>query len=241
MNYEQFHTIWHEALAQAGLMSVPPPKPSETIDLAWLSRTYRINVRPGHSQPKDSFSVSASLGWQWDALQDARGTFREEEILTELMGRAASNLNTVPPWLRIDVTLRGSLPFDSPIPIPDPARWQRWTAEVIDRLGSLLPIESDMNEHGLKVLSSQSEPKAHLRCNPEGRLFLSGVELSAWQSVDLPRNWDPDRPLDPDPDKQLFDFADWVRQALQTCEQWLPCRIYFQLEPRPSYLLKRPF
>jgi hypothetical protein len=34
--YELFRTIWHEALAQAGLMSTPPQKPSEMIDLTLI-------------------------------------------------------------------------------------------------------------------------------------------------------------------------------------------------------------
>jgi hypothetical protein len=222
MEYEQFRRVWHEALAQAGLMSVSPQTPVETIDLAGLSRSYKIFVELGHRQPARTFSVFASLKWEWDALQATRGRFREEEILTDLLGREASGLDTVPPWLRVDVTLLGSLPYDSPLPLPAPARWRRWTAEVASRLQPLLPIDSDMDEHGLKVLSSRSEPEAHLRCHPTGQLFLSKVELSAWQSIELPRNWDhPERPPDPDPADQLFYFADRVRQALQAWEQCL--------------------
>jgi hypothetical protein len=223
MEYEQFRSVWHEALAQAGLISMPPQTPLETIDLAGLSRSYKINVALGHRQPEDSFHVSTSLEWEWDALQAVRGRFQEEEILTEVMGRKASGLDTVPPWLRVDLALHGSLPYDAPIPLPDPVHWQRWAAEVADRLGPLLPIDSDMDEHGLRVLSSRSKPEAHLRCDPSGQLFLNEVELSAWQSVELPRNWDdPERPLDPDPANQLFAFADRVRQALQAWEQCLP-------------------
>lgn len=80
-----------------------------------------------------------------------------------------------------------------------------------------------MDEHGLRVLSSRSEPEAHLHCHPNGQLFLSQVELSAWQSIDLPRHWDdPERPVDPEPDEQLFDLADRVRQALQAWAHCLP-------------------
>ena len=125
MEYEKFRSIWHEALAQASLMSMPPQTPLETIDLAGLSRSYKINVALGHRQPEDSFHISASLEWEWDALQATRGRFREEEILTELMGRNASGLDTIPPWLRIGLTLRGSLPYDAPIPLPGPNQWQQ--------------------------------------------------------------------------------------------------------------------
>ncbi|MCQ3978131.1 MAG: hypothetical protein DPW09_32295 [Anaerolineae bacterium] len=223
MNYEQFRTVWHEALAKAGLMSVPPQKPSEVLDLEGFSRTYKINVGLGMAQPKTSFYVSATFDWCWDALQAARSITREEDVLTELMGREAYDLDTVPPWLRIGLTLRGGLPLDSPIPMPEPARWRRWAAEVIARLEPILPIESRMDDDNLIVLSSRSEPVAQLRCDPDGRLFLTGVELSAWQSIDLPREWDnPDRPVDPDPDAQLFDFTERVRRALQAWEQCLP-------------------
>lgn len=69
MEYEQFRSIWHEALAQADLMSAPPQKPSEMMDLVGLSRTYQINVALGQRQPVNSFYISARLEWQWDALQ----------------------------------------------------------------------------------------------------------------------------------------------------------------------------
>ena len=57
MDYEQFRGVWHEALAQAGLMSAPPQKPSETIDLlVWFSPLYKINVALGHHQPENTVS-----------------------------------------------------------------------------------------------------------------------------------------------------------------------------------------
>jgi len=70
--------------------------------------------------------------------------------------------------------------------------------------------------NGLVVLSSRSEPAARLRCDSDsGRLYLTRVELSAWQGIDLPRRWDnPDREPDPWPEAQLADFAGRVRGAL---------------------------
>ena len=43
MNYDQFRTIWHEALGEAGLLPFPP-WPSEAVDLRWTSLTYSIGV-----------------------------------------------------------------------------------------------------------------------------------------------------------------------------------------------------
>jgi hypothetical protein len=55
-----------------------------------------------------------------------------------------------------------------------------------------------------------------MECALDGQLYLTGIELSAWQGIDLPGQWDdPDRELDEDPDEQLADFAQRVWQALR--------------------------
>jgi len=69
------------------------------------------------------------------------------------------------------------------------------------------------------VLSAHGDPEAELRCDPDGRLYLTGVHLSAWQSIDLPRQWDnPDREPDDWPEVELADFIERVRRALQEWE-----------------------
>jgi len=53
-------------------------------------------------------------------------------------------------------------------------------------------------------------------------LPLTRVELSAWQGIDLPRQWDnPDREPDPWPEAQLADLAGRVREALLVWEDCL--------------------
>jgi hypothetical protein len=131
----------------------------------------------------------------------------------------------------VDVTLNASLPMDSPLPMPEADTWRRWAAEVNARLSPLLPIESEDDQHlmgdeyGLRVLSSRSEPTAQLSCDPDtGRLYLTRVELSAWQGIDLPRQWNnSDREPDPPPEAQLADFAERVYHALQ---EWEVCLKY---------------
>jgi hypothetical protein len=109
------------------------------------------------------------------------------------------------------------MPWDAPLPLPQTSAWRRWLAEIATPLASLLPTESELDDHGLKVLSARDEhPSAQVRCMPDGRLCLMGVELSAWQGINLPRQWDdPERPADPDPYDQLADFAVRLRQTLQ--------------------------
>ena len=107
--------------------------------------------------------------------------------------------------------------------MPDADAWRRWTAEVTTRLAPFLPTGDGEDDQGRPVLCWCGEPTAQLRCDPDtGRLYLTGVELSAWQGIDLPRQWDnPDRQPDPWPDAQLADLASRVRQALQMWEECL--------------------
>ena len=229
MDYEQFRTRFLEALDAAGLMRALP-WPVEAVSLDSMSRTYRIIVRRTAQQARP-FYVSATLSWEWDAALAARSATTEEDLLIELLGRDGYYLVTEQPWLRVDVTLTASLPMDSPIPMPEADTWRRWSAEVNARLSPLLPIESADSEYpmdddyGLRVLSSRSEPTAQLSCDPDtGRLYLTCVELSAWQGIDLPRQWDnPDREPDPPPGAQLADFAERVYHALQ---EWEVCLKY---------------
>ena len=60
MNYDQFRTIWHEALNVAGLMPFPS-RPIEAVELDWLSRTYRISVSLRGVQRAGPFYISAGL------------------------------------------------------------------------------------------------------------------------------------------------------------------------------------
>ena len=193
-----------------------------------LSRTYKtiVTLRARQVRP---FHVTATLSWEWDAALAARSATTEEDLLIDVLGQDGYYLVTERPWLRIDVTLNAMLPADSPIPMPDGSAWRRWAAKVKARLAPLLPIESvDAGrpfdeEYDRRILSSRSEPAAGLRCDPDtGRLYLTGVELSAWQGIDLPRQWNnPDRELDPWPDSQLADFAGRVHEALLVWEECL--------------------
>jgi hypothetical protein len=122
-----------------------PPRPAETIDLGDMSRTYRIFVKLYRAQRAGLFHVMAELSWRWDALQTARTATREEDVLEELLGRDGYYLVTERPWLRLDVTLKATLPLDSPLPMPG--------AEVTARLAPLLPTEAEEAGNGMVVHS----------------------------------------------------------------------------------------
>jgi hypothetical protein len=54
-----------------------------------------------------------------------------------------------------------------------------------------------------------------MRYTPDGELYLTGVRLSAWQGINLPRQWDdPRREWEEGPEDQLVDFAHRFWEAL---------------------------
>ena len=61
----------------------------------------------------------------------------------------------------------------------------------------------------------RGEPESRVRYTADGELYLTGVKLSTWQGISLPRQWDdPRREWEERPDDQLVDFAHRVREAL---------------------------
>ena len=220
-NYHDFRMLWHEALDAADLLP-HPLWPSETLDLRQMSRAYNLYVSLGGGHGARPFYTTAELEWNWSATLSARSATTEEDLLIEVLGQDGYDLVTERPWIRVDVTLNGTLPWDSPLPMPDAPTWRRWVGEVTNRLAPILPIRNEEDEYGVRALSWCGEPEARARCGYDGRLHLRGVYLSAWQGIDLPRQWDnPDRELDDWPEEDLADFANRVNWALQAWESCL--------------------
>jgi hypothetical protein len=224
MDYDTFRALWHETLSAAGL-SPFIPWPTETIDVRGMNRTYRIYVSPPGMRSTRPFTVTATLSWRWDALHAARSATTEEGLLTELFGRVGYDLVTERPWLRVDVTLNATLPYDAPLPMPNAGAWQRWTEHVTRRLEPLLPAEVPYfeDEGEETILFWRGDPEARLQCRPGGQLYLTGVELPSWQGIELHRQWDsPDRPQDDDTEEQLESLFEWVRASLEAWAECLP-------------------
>jgi len=221
MNYDQFRDLWREALAEAGLQTFPA-WPGEAIDLGNMARTYRGFVEVYRARRAGPFRVTAELSWRWEALQSARSATTEEDMLVELLGQDGYGQDTERPWLRIDAVLHATPPLDSPLPMPRAEAWRRWVADVTARLAPLLPTEEGEGESDRVVHSWGGEPAARVSCKSDGRLLLTGVEWSAWQGINLARQWDdPEREPDEFPDDELADFAHRLHEALQVWESCL--------------------
>ncbi len=221
MTYEQFRTAWYEALTEAGMWSYLA-RPTETVHLGGMSRTCQVYVHLGHSREIEPFQTSASLRWTWDALQAARTATTEEDVVIQFLGDKGRHQDTERPWLRVDLILSATLPWGAPLPLPDPDMWRAWLADVTERLEPLLSTDWEPRDEKIAILATRSEPEAEVQPSADGQLHLTGVKLSAWEGIELPRHWDdPNREQDEHPYEQLVNFAERVREAMDEWNQSL--------------------
>jgi hypothetical protein len=217
MDYDTFRTLWQEALARAELMAAPF-WPTETIDVRRMDRTYRVSLSLHQVEQARPFYVTAGLSWRWDALLSARAATTEEDLLVELLGDDGYDQDTDRPWVRVDVTLHATLPADAPLPMPDADAWRRWIGTVMHEMESLLPpdLREEHTEGGEVPLFWQGNPRARLKCHPDGQLALSSVDLPSWRGIELPRQWDdPERVWNEPAGTDLEGFCGWVRDSLR--------------------------
>jgi len=131
MNYDLFLAAWLRTLAAAHLQTLSFP--TETIVLRTMARAYNDYVSLGMPFRASRFTITAELRWEWDALSSARSETVEEDMLMQLLGDERRDTPTEPPWLRVDVVLHATRPLGEPLPMPSPAAWRRWAAEVRSR------------------------------------------------------------------------------------------------------------
>ncbi|HET6150875.1 MAG TPA: hypothetical protein VFH68_25285 [Polyangia bacterium] len=228
MNHQSFRSAFEAALRGSGLR-VLGLGGEEQLDLHKLDRIYRTAIEPIGGQDADPFFVTAWLSWRWSALQTARANTTEEDVVTEMFGRDdGAAIRTEIPWVRVDITLKATLPYGKPMPMPAPPAMQHWFHETMTRLEQIEPLTPEeqvrQDEGGrLAVLAwQQAEPHVHALCRPSGDLMLDGVELGAWQAVEVPRTLDdPDQEADPGPEEQLTGMFGRTRAALSAWMQAL--------------------
>jgi hypothetical protein len=219
MRYEEFKLLWDQALRESGLPFMLQGQ--ESLDLRSMERRYEVYVEPLGGQDVKPFHVTAALSWRWSPLLTARSATTEEDLLTELLGREDSHeAETEKPWLRVDIALRAAAPYGNPLPMPAKATWVQWVREAIGRLERIEPVvPPDNTREGddgrLEILAWRGEPVIKAICTVEGELKLESVQLSAWQAIELPRQWDnSERDLDEQPHQQLREMFARVRSAL---------------------------
>jgi hypothetical protein len=227
VTYEEFLHVWVSTLRGSGLQIFGAHDGTETLDPRSMARSYEGFVEPLGGQETEPFFVTAGFSWRWDALLTARTHFREEDVLTELLGRArGSKASTERPAVRLDVSLRASLPYGKPVPMPSAEAWAKWAREVHTRLEKIEPLMPKRTTRGTakrpEVLAWLTDPVAKVTCDPDGFLELERVEVAAGQIIDIPRNWDDtSRKPDKHPAEQLDAMFKRVRASLHAWMQAL--------------------
>jgi hypothetical protein len=220
VTYQTFKAVFLHALQASGLPTIGEV-PEETLDLRSTDRTVKVSVGPIRRASQRPFHLSGVISWRWDALQTARTTTTEEDLLTALLGReAGARVETERPWLRIDLELRAGFEAGQSMAMPSVATWTTWSRAARPRLqGDARLVTGDPTRHTATgpqaVLAWQGEPEIHVTCNRQGELRLESLTVSAFQGIDLPRQWDdPERPRDDDPGAPLTAMFQRVKAAL---------------------------
>ena len=197
-------------------------RPAETIELEGMSRGWKSTIGSGSRPEVEPFHAYGEVSFRWDALDSARTQTMEEDVVTELFGRDEELPETMERLLRIDLVLHAKLPWDSKTPMPEGALWRSWSQRVDEELSSVLAREvAELQGDPLVVMGSLGSVEVESRCSPEGDLRLSGVSLSSWQTLVLPRIRDGfDSDPDVDVDRELEDLAEGYRIAL---DLWMGC------------------
>jgi hypothetical protein len=193
MRYDEFRDRLQDCLREAGLFFQHADRPSETIDLVDSDRRWMVYIGRSAPQKADPFFVSAKIGFRWDPFAAARSYTCEEDLLTELLGRKEPSPKTKPRLLRVDLDLYATLPYGSTTPMPDPLVFGAWTTSISEKLDKLLP-ETEERRGNIAVMGYRGDVEVQARSIAGGSLALTGISLSGFRMVRVPRIWnDPDR------------------------------------------------
>jgi len=218
MDHEQFLRVMLDELGDAGL-AVSPVERTEHLELHHGDRKVALEL-PDFGRERDVvFTCWTTVEWTWRALQSARAATTEDDVLVELFGRLPVMPQTEPGAVRVDLTLKATAPWRSNLTLPDSATWARWSGAVHAALEPLLGLEVLEGEDGQhRVLGGWDGPVVELACDTAGHLTVSRLQATAFELVDIPRQWDDSRrPPDPDPRERLGDL---VRRLVEARTAW---------------------
>lgn len=191
MRYEEFRDSLRGALEDVGLGFAHARHVVETVELGTGRQCWegRVDAPPGAKV--DPFYVSAAISFRWSPLESARSSTCEEDLLTELVGRRASRATkTSPRFVRVDLNLAATLPYGSTTPVPQSDVLSAWTTSVSEHLDEILTDIRQRQGRVTAVLGHVGEVEAGCRCAADGVLSMTGLSVSAFRLVRVPRVWD---------------------------------------------------
>lgn len=218
MRYDEFRDQLETAL-QRNSLHFHSLQPVETIELANAERHWKVYVfGPGRSSA-EPFHVSAEIGFTWSPFDAARAYAREEDLLTELLGRRKQLPRTERRWKRVDLSLHAGLPYGSTTAMPEPQLLGAWTASILEKVHRAFAEVEEKEGRIVAVLGAHEDVDVQARCQPDGVVSLKGLAISGFRIVHLPRVWDdPERhKAEKDPHAELERLA---RTFKTTLDEW---------------------
>ena len=182
MRYDEFRERWLTALRSARLLA-HHDCPRETIDLSTTNRRWKLQLLP---RPLEPFHTSAAISFRWSPFESARSYTREEDLLTELLGRSRSGRATQRRLIRVDITLHATLPYGSTAPIPAPDVWLPWVVSVEEKVDDAL---TQRRRKGSDI-AWRGDLELEGRTSPDGAFAFHGMSMSAFEMIVVPRIWD---------------------------------------------------
>jgi hypothetical protein len=87
MRYNEFQDQLKIALQNVGLLGQSIGNAIEPVDLHSIGRRWKVYVLGGSASGTEPFDVTAKIAFNWNPFDTARSYTREEDLLTELLGR----------------------------------------------------------------------------------------------------------------------------------------------------------
>jgi hypothetical protein len=191
----------------------------ETIELANTVRHWKACAHGAAPPSTEPFHVSAEIGFAWSPFDAARSYAREEDLLTELIGRKKRLPRTERRWTRVDLWLHARLPYGSTTAMPEPQLFGAWTASILEKIHGAFAEVEEKEGRIVAVLGAHEDVDVLAHCQPDGVVSLKGLAISGFRIVHLPRVWDdPDRrKAEKDPHAELDRVA---RTFKATLDEW---------------------
>jgi hypothetical protein len=218
VRYDEFRDQLEAALERNGLHFHGLQR-VETIELANTVRHWKVYAHGAAPPSTEPFHVSAEIGFAWSPFDAARSYAREEDLLTELIGRKKRLPRTERRWTRVDLWLHARLPYGSTTAMPEPQLFGAWTASILEKIhGGFAEVE-EKEGRIVAVLGAHEDVDVLAHCQPDGVVSLKGLAISGFRIVHLPRVWDdPDRrKAEKDPHAELDRVA---RTFKATLDEW---------------------
>jgi hypothetical protein len=189
MRYEEFRDQLLIAFQNVGLLGQTMGNPTETIDLGSTERRWKLYILGNSTADTEPFYVTAKIAFNWDPVNTARSHTCEEDLLTELLGQTKGSTKTKPRFIRIDLELYARLPHGSKSAIPEAQTFGSWADSIRQKLDKALH-ESKWNQGRLvAVLGALGELNIESGCDSAGRLSITGVTITGFRILRVPRVW----------------------------------------------------